>query len=127
MRRTRPLWQRHLGTVFEELARTHARKLSERAVLPAELLIGRWWATSGVPCEVDVLGLAGSKVALVGEARLQARPLDVKDLAELSLKSSRIPGLARSPVLALWSRAGVTPAVKRQGAFGFRLSEMLEE
>jgi AAA+ ATPase superfamily predicted ATPase len=125
LRQALPVYQRHLGAVFEELARAHARRLSETGMLP-ELLIGRWWAVSGEPCEVDVLGLSGSKVALIGEARLQDKPLDIRDLAALLAKSARVPGLAKNPTLAFWSRAGVTAAVKRQGALGFKLSEMLE-
>jgi hypothetical protein len=127
LRRTRPVWQRHLGGVFEDLARAHARRLSERGVLPDDLLIGRWWATSGMPCEVDVLGLTGTKVALLGEARLQDKPLDVPELARLMAKADKLPKLAENPKYALWSRSGVTRAVKRQGALGFKLSEMLKE
>jgi uncharacterized protein len=125
-RRTQPLWQHHLGSVFEELARQHARKLTERGVLPAEIVIGRWWAVSGQQCEVDVLGLDGSKVVLFGEARLQEKPLDTAALAELLAKRERIPNLSKKPVLAFWSKSGVVPALKRQGVLGFKLSEMLE-
>ena len=42
LRRTEPLWQRHLGWVFEELARSHARRLVARGELPADLMVGRW-------------------------------------------------------------------------------------
>ena len=35
--------------------------------------------------------------------------------------------LAPAPVFALWSRAGVTAAVKNRGALGFKLTDMLDE
>jgi len=125
MRRIRPLWQRHLGAVFEELARSHARRLSDRGTLPRELLIGRWWAVTGEPCEIDVLGLLGSETALVGEARLQDKPLDISDLTTLLAKTPRLPKLRKDATFAFWSRSGITPALKRQGARGFKLTEML--
>jgi AAA+ ATPase superfamily predicted ATPase len=124
-RRIQPAWRRHLGAVFEELARDHARRLSAMGVLPPDLLIGRWWAATGEPCEVDVLGLRGAEVALIGEARLQDKPLDVADLHALKSKTSRVPRLAQAPVFAMWSRAGVSAAAKRAGAQGYELSEML--
>ena len=58
-----------LGQVFEDLARAHAQRFVARGDLPHDLVIGRWWATPGAPCEVDVLGLRGRRTALVGEAR----------------------------------------------------------
>ena len=123
--RVRPTWQRHLGGVFEELARSHAQRLVERGELPQDLLIGRWWTASGEPCEVDVMGLAGTQAALIGEARLQDKPIDVSDLNALIKKTARIPKLVKEPILAFWSRNGATAAIRRQGALGFKLSEML--
>ena len=58
--RVEPTWQRHLGSVFEEAARVHARALVEQGKLPPDLVIGRWWASGGAPCEIDVLGLRGT-------------------------------------------------------------------
>jgi AAA+ ATPase superfamily predicted ATPase len=125
LRRMRTLWQRHLGSVFEELARDHARRLVSEGRLPKEMVIGRWWTVHGTPCEVDVLGLEGNRSVLVGEARWQKDPLDMLALEELRRKVASVPRPAEDPTLALWSRAGVSPSVKRAGALGFSLREML--
>jgi AAA+ ATPase superfamily predicted ATPase len=124
-RRTFPLWQRHLGSVFEELARSHAARLVSAGRLPPELVIGRWWATHGAPCEVDVLGLHAGRTALLGEAKWQSDPLDLRALEKLKRKLPFVPKPAEDPLFALWSRTGVTPSVRRTGALGFGLRDML--
>jgi hypothetical protein len=124
--RAEPAWQRHLGAVFEEAARAHARRLVARGDLPADLVIGRWWAASGEPCEVDVLGLLGTRTQLLGEARWQQRPLDGRDLEALRRKVARVPQPAEAPVYALWGRGGVDPEVLRVGALGFDIAAVLE-
>jgi len=124
--RVEPAWQRHLGAVFEEAARTHARRLIERGDLPTDLVVGRWWASSGEACEVDVLGLRGNRTHLLGEARWQRRPLDGRDLEALRRKVTRVPQPDEAPIYALWGRGGVTPEVLRAGALGFDLKAVLE-
>lgn len=125
LRRRAPAWQRHLGWVFEEAARAHAARMVESGRFPNVLVVGRWWAVKGEQCEVDVLGLAGSRTALIGEAKWQERPLGMRDLAELSAKRSRVPNVSDEPLLVLWGRAGVEPGVKKTGALGFALKDML--
>lgn len=125
LHRLKPRWQGHLGHVFEEAARSHARHLVAVGELPAELVVGRWWTTSGEPCEVDVLGLTGSKTLLVGEARWQDRPLAARDLDVLRRKVARVPKPVDDPVLALWGRAGVNRELISQGALGFDARAML--
>lgn len=124
--RVDPLWQRHLGAVFEEAARTHARRLVARGELPSDLVVGRWWASSGEPCEVDVLGLLAGQTHLLGEARWQQRPLGGRDLEALRRKVTRVPQPAGAPVYALWGRAGVSPEVTRGGGLGFDVKDVLE-
>jgi len=123
--RVDPLWQRHLGAVFEKAARAHARRLVERGDLPAGLVVGRWWASSGEACEVDVLGLLASRTHLLGEARWQQRPLDARDLETLRRKATRVPQPAEAPIYALWGRGGVSPEVRRAGALGFDVEAAL--
>jgi hypothetical protein len=125
LRRVEPLWQRHLGAVFEEAARDHAVRLVGRGALPGDLVVGRWWAATGEPCGVDVLGLRGGRTALLGEARWQARPLDLPDLERLRAKLRRVPEPVEVPTLALWGRGGATEAVVRAGALGFSLEDVL--
>ena len=126
MRRRAPEWQRHLGAVFEQTARVHARRLAARGELPEDLVLGRWWAARGEPCEVDVLGLRGARTALLGEARWQARPLGRRDLAQLEAKLARVPRPVEEPLLVLWGRAGAEESVTRDGALAFSVRDMLE-
>lgn len=125
MRRRRPAWQQHLGAVFEQAARTHARDLVARGELPEDLLVGRWWAGSGEPCEVDVLGLRGAQTWLLGEARWQSRPLGRRELAQLKRKVSRTPNPVESPRYVLWSRGGVDETIGPADALAFTAEQML--
>ena len=126
MRRRAPEWQRHLGAVFEQTARARAQRLAARGELPEDLVLGRWWAARGEPCEVDVLGLRGARTALLGEARWQARPLGRRDLARLEAKLARVPRPLDEPLLVLWGRAGADESVTRDGALAFSVRDMLE-
>lgn len=121
-----PIWQRHLGWVFEEAARSHAARLVASGELPVDLVVGRWWSVRGQPVEADVLGLRGSRTALVGEARWQERPLGARDVAELRAKLDRLPDPEPSPILALWGRGGISAEARRAGAVGWSLAETLE-
>ena len=124
--RRNPSWQRHLGAVFEDIARAHARRLVARGEMAAaDPVIDRWWASSGEPCEVDVLGLSGSRSVLLGEARWQARPLGVRELTQLRAKSTRVPRVVEDPLYALWGRGGVDPGVRSEHVLGFGPEEML--
>src|ERR1041385_1057746 len=89
--RPRPQWGGGLGWMFEEAARAHAARLVARGELPGDMIVGRWWATSGEPCEIDVLGMRGSRTHLVGEARWQARPLGRRALTEVMARAGRAP------------------------------------
>ena len=126
MRRRAPEWQRHLGAVFEEAARAHARRLVACGELPEDLVLGRWWAARGEPCEVDVLGLRGARSALLGEARWQARPLGRRDLRATGGKLARVPRPIDQPLLVLWGRGGADESVTSAGALAFSAGDMLE-
>jgi len=125
LRRNAQRWQRHLGWVFEEAARAHAARLVARGDLPEDLVVGRWWATSGEPCEVDVLGLRGPRTALLGEARWRAKPLGRWELRELMAKTGRVPEPVEEPIYALWGRGGVERSVRAVGALGFGLEDVI--
>lgn len=126
MARKRPAWQQHLGAVFEETARAHARRLVARGELPEDLVVGRWWARTGEPCEVDVLGLRGSRTMLLGEARWQSRPLGGRDLERLKRKTVRTPNPVDEPRYVLWSRGGVDETIKPADALTFTPAQMLD-
>jgi AAA+ ATPase superfamily predicted ATPase len=123
--RVQPLWQRHLGWVFEEAARAHATELVRCGKLPSDLILGRWWATRGEQCEVDVLGLRGQRTALVGEARWQERPLGAGDVSALRSKLRHVPNPDDKPLIALWARSGIAREARRAGALGWSLADML--
>jgi AAA+ ATPase superfamily predicted ATPase len=125
LNRKNPSWQRHLGAVFEDVARAHARRLATRGELPSDLVIDRWWATSGEPCEVDVLGIRGTRSLLLGEARWQSHPLGARELAQLQAKALRVPRAVESPIFALWGRGGIDDAIRAKNVLGFDAGDML--
>jgi hypothetical protein len=127
LRRKAPQWQRQLGWVFEEAARAHAQRLVARGALPEDIVIGRWWATSGQQAEVDVLGLRGSRTVLAGSAKWQGQPLGVRELEALRRQVPRAPNPAEEVILALWGQGGVGPEVERVGALGFDADDIVSD
>jgi AAA+ ATPase superfamily predicted ATPase len=125
MHRTKPRFETHIGRVFEEIAREHARRLVQAGQLPEDLVVGRWWAATGEPCEIDVLGLQGKRSTLLGEARWQRRPLGQKELEVLRRKVARVPRPVDEPTYVLWGRAGASDAVKSASVMVFDPSSML--
>lgn len=120
----RPRWQAHVGAVFEQSARDHARRLVARGELP-EVLVGRWWSTRGEPCEVDVLGLTDSRTRLIGEARWQQHSLDQRDLEALRRKIPHTPSPVDEVIPALWGRGGITERARAAGALGFTIDDVV--
>jgi hypothetical protein len=110
-RRTAGRWQTHLGRVFESEARAHARRLVSEGRLPADTIIGRWWRDE--VAEIDVLGLSGDRVVLIGECRWQAKPVTERDLAELRAKAAALGNLGADTLFAFWARGGATPALHK--------------
>ncbi|MDE3074757.1 MAG: hypothetical protein KGJ86_04960, partial [Chloroflexota bacterium] len=125
LNRVQPRFDTHVGRVFEAAARDHARRLTDAGILPADLVVGRWWATTGPACEIDVLGLLGTRSVLLGETKWQAKPLGNRELEALRRKVLRVPNPVEEPVYALWGRGGVEARVKEAGALGFALEDML--
>lgn len=123
--RRRERWQKHLGWVFEELARDHARRLVASGELPEDVVVGRWWATSGPSVEVDVLGMRGARSVLLGEARWQARPLGAREVRHLASKVSALPHPVSEPTLILWGRGGIDAGVRSERVRGYDLADML--
>jgi hypothetical protein len=96
-----------VASVFDEGAREHARRLTRSGRLEPDMIVGRWWSTSGAPVEIDVLGLVGKRARLAGEAKWSGRPLSERELARLSTKVVQLPNAGRDTRLALWGAAGV--------------------
>ena len=125
LERVMPRWQTHVGLVFEEQVRAHARRLVQRGDLPEDLVVGRWWSQRGASVEVDMLGLRGSRTALLGEARWQSAPLGRRDLEALRRKVPFVPSPVDEPTLVLWGRGGIAPEVRRAGAIGFSIEDVV--
>ncbi|HET8683252.1 MAG TPA: DUF234 domain-containing protein [Micromonosporaceae bacterium] len=107
--RAKGRWETHLARVFEEAARDHAQRMVRSGVLPAETVIGRRWRDE--TAEIDVLGLAGADPVLVGECRWQAKPIVVRDLAELRRRTAHLPPVRADATYAFWSRGGADAEV----------------
>ncbi|MBW3604155.1 MAG: ATP-binding protein [Actinobacteria bacterium] len=116
--RLAPRWRGHVSNVFEGLARQHAIRLVTRGELP-NAVVGRWWTSTGLPCEIDVVGLSGTTAVLVGEAKWRKRAVGARVVAELLAKRERLPDAADDPVVAIWASGGVTDSARESGAVGF--------
>lgn len=126
LQRRRAEWQKHLGWVFEEAARDHARRLVAAGALPQDLLIGRWWRHQrGSSVEIDVLGLRQQTTALIGGARWSAAPLPPRALTELEQTVPHVPSPAEDITYVLWSRGGVHSEIRRRGALSYIPADML--
>ena len=97
LRRAGAAWQGHLGWTFEEAARAHCQRLVTRGVLPDDLVVGRWWTSTGPPREVDVLGLQRNQAALLGEAKWTATPLGHRQLERLRRTLASVPDPVEDP------------------------------
>ncbi len=63
----------HMGSVFEDMARTFAAELVHAGELEA-LDVGAWWSTDG-DHEIDVVGVRRTKVTFIGSVKWRAAPL----------------------------------------------------
>lgn len=125
LRRAQPVWGRHVSCTFQDAARGHAFRLSQRGELPQDLVVGRWWSPASRDIAVEVLGLREGRPFLVGEANWSDHPLSLGDLAQLRRTLARLPRPVDDPVFALWGRHGVTPDV-RGHALGFDVAAAVE-
>ena len=126
LRRRHEEWQKHVGSVFKEAARDHARRAVVAGILPKDLLVGRWWRHDhGVDVEIDVLGIQGNRTSLIGGATWTAAPLTFKALLELQRWSGVVPSPAAEISYVLWSRGGVDPEIRRRGALSYTPADML--
>lgn len=126
-RRITPAWTTHVASVFEEECRRHAVRLVNRKVMEDDMIIGRWWSHSGQPCEVDVMGMVKSRVALVGEAKWHEQPIGDKELGDLKAKLRHLPGRPTNPQLALWGSNGVHENVRRSEVMCFDARDVVAD
>ena len=116
----------HMGGVFEDIAREHARRLAATDGLPADR-VDAWWSTDGQH-GIDLVGLAGRSIAFVGEAKWSARPLSQGVLRRLDAHVQALPGAGPATPRLLYSRGGCTPAVAaRSGVRCFSVKDLYAE
>ncbi|MGI8938903.1 MAG: ATP-binding protein, partial [Iamia sp.] len=100
-----PRWKTHVASVFEDLARGHARSLAESGALHAEQ-VGRWWSQRGAQMEIDVAGWADGAMQFIGEVKWRA--LGEQDLdrlvASLRTRAERVGGGGSKPLLLAWAK-----------------------
>jgi uncharacterized protein len=117
LRRSKPKWEAHVQSVFEELARLHAVRSIANGQL-REAVVGRWWLDESV--EIDVLGLNGANEAvLVGEAKWQDRPVTSAQVDRLRQSAVQRGQLADEVTYGIWARHGLADATKDPGIVAF--------
>ena len=116
-----PTLASHLAPTIEDIAREWVR----RARIAHATRVGAWWGPSLNELrrtnersseEIDIVGMRGKQVVLVGEVRWRSDQMDVGILGEL--ERFKVPALAQvpgirigHPVIVLVSRAGFTPGL----------------
>ena len=115
----------HLAPAVEEVVRDWVRRRGIADVTR----VGGWWGQAvdalrraGVRTteEIDVVGTARGRVALVGEVRWRSAPMDVGVLGDLD--RFKLPALRQAapvvdePIIVLVSRAGFTPGLRDAAA-----------
>lgn len=95
----------HMGPVFEEVAREHARGLAASGRLDADR-VEAWWSTDGRH-EIDLVGVRGrDRVGFVGSVKWSSRLLGRTVLANLEEHAKGLPGYDESVPKLLYGRAG---------------------
>lgn len=98
----------HVSRVFEDVAAEYVRRLSGAGELPVMEAVGQHWIEAG---DVDVVGVAGSRVRVAGSAKWTREFVKLAHLADLRRDVAKIaPGA--DPALMLFSRSGFDPALR---------------
>lgn len=108
-----PMLDDHMGGVFEEMAREHARRLVARGELPGDR-VESWWSPDGAH-EIDLVGLAGKdRVAFVGTAKWSATRIGRKVLTNLDAHAVALPGAPPGIPRLVFSRKGCQRSVEEE-------------
>lgn len=116
-----PTLANHLAPTIEDIAREWVR----RARIANATRVGAWWGPALNELrrtnersseEIDIVGMRGKQVLLVGEVRWRSDPMDVGILGELERFKlpalGQVPGIkVERPVIVLVSRSGFTPGL----------------
>lgn len=114
----------HMGGIFEEMAREHARGLAAAGELEADR-IDAWWSADGAH-EIDLVGVTGGqRVSLAGTAKWSQRLLGRSELANLEGHARALPGYSASLPRLVYGRAGCGNALGREpGVRCFSVADM---
>jgi hypothetical protein len=98
----------HVSRVFEDVAAQYVRRLSGAGQLPVLGSVGQHWFDAG---DVDVVGVAGGRVLVVGSAKWRTEYVKPGHLDDLRRDAA---GIARGiePAYILFSRSGFDPALR---------------
>jgi uncharacterized protein len=98
----------YVSRIFEDVARQYVRRATAAGVLPIVQEVGTWWHGAE---EIDVVGVDGARVTVVGEAKWQRSAMGLDDVNTLRRRAAL---LGDQPVrLLLFSRGGFTEAASR--------------
>jgi len=101
-----------VGQAFEHTCREIVRDLVQAGRLRiAYDRLGRHWDRE---MEVDLVAMREGAPVLAGECKWSRKPVGEGLLAQLRQKAARLSGSGPTPLLALFSRSGFTPTVRRQ-------------
>jgi hypothetical protein len=100
-----PFLDDHMGRIFEEMAREHARSLAVGGDVTATH-VDPWWSHDGAH-EIDLVGISGVKhVSFVGSAKWSRRRLGRAVLQNLRGHAAALPGYEPSVAHLLYGRTG---------------------
>lgn len=102
-------------TTWEEVCAQHLWRRQQGGRLGVRVAqLGRWWNGQD---EIDLVGMWGGRVTLVGECKWTASPVDADELFALQRKAAKLP-LERPPLWVLASRSGFDPAWRQRAEAG---------
>jgi AAA+ ATPase superfamily predicted ATPase len=122
--RIMPQLDEHMGRIFEDMAREHARILCGQGRLKADR-VDAWWSSDGQH-EIDLVGVKGVRdVTFVGTAKWSARAMDARVLQNLEEHAAALPGVHPGIPRLIYARGGCQEKVaSRPGVSCFSLSDM---
>lgn len=101
----------HMGLIFEEMAREHARALAAAGEIQAER-VDSWWSTDGAH-EIDLVGVNGrDRVTFVGTSKWSAAPLGRAVLHNLDAHAAVLPGYHPDAGRLVYGRGGCGPGIR---------------
>lgn len=102
-RMVRPALPQYMGEPWEQMCRDFLRDRAARGELPVKVSsIGKWWNRDH-SVEIDVVGLDGSQVVLVGSAKW-SRSIRRNELARLARAAENLPNRVADVRFILFAR-----------------------